>query len=104
MSNTKKSMLDYLVREALETGNWQLIDTSGSAESWMRAGEWIKIGKNSLKGTEPASYVFEISEPEINFRKTDSIVMNLLCTRLAKNKKMSSWYDNVSTTKGEPNE
>lgn len=98
MANTQKSSLNYLIQEALESGGWSLIDTAGNAEAWMREGEWVKIGKNLLKGTEPPSVVFEVSEPEINFRRTDSIVMNLLCTRLAKSKKMSSWYDKLSTT------
>lgn len=98
MSKTQKTSLPYLITEALESGGWELIDTAGNSESWMRPGEWIKIGKNLLKGTDPASVVFEISEPEINFRKTDSIVINLLCIRLAKKNKMSDWYDNVSTT------
>jgi hypothetical protein len=104
MSNSKKSSLEYLIREALQTGNWQLMDANGNAELWMREDERVKIGKKSLKGTTPPSYVFEVSEPGIKFRKTDFIVMNLLCTRLAKRKKMSSWYDSVSTTKGKPND
>ena len=98
MSKTQKSSLPYLITEALETGQWELIDTAGNSEAWMREGEWVKIGKNLLRGTEPASVVFEVSEPEANFRRTDSIVINLLCTRLAKKNKMSEWYDNVSTT------
>ena len=98
MSKTQKSSLPYLVQEALEAGNWTLIDTSGNAESWNREGEWVKIGKNVLRGTEPVSIIYEVSEPEINYRSTQSIVINLLCTRLAKPYKLSTWDDKVSTT------
>lgn len=98
MSNSKKSSLPYLLKEALETGQWQLIDSNTATEDWVRPGEVVKIGKNAIKSTDPHSYVFEVSEPGEGFRKTDLIVMNLLCRRLAKTDKMSTWYDNLSTT------
>ena len=98
MSKTQKSSLNYILQEALENGNWELADGNGNAEQWARDGETVKIGKNLLRGSNPPSVIFEVSEPEINFRRTDSIVINLLCVRLAKPYKMSSWYDNVSTT------
>ena len=98
MSSTQKSSLDYLLKEALETGGWQLVETAGNNENWLREGEWVKIGKTPLRGTTPPSIVFEIFEPGINFRKTDMLVMNLLCVRLAKKRKMSDWYDKLDTT------
>lgn len=99
MSKTPpKSTLPYLLLEALENGSWGLVATDGNNEEWQRGTETIKIGKKLLKGTTPPSVVYEVSDPEINFRRTDSIVINLLCTRLAKARKLSEWFDNVNTT------
>ena len=98
MSKTQKSSLSYLLQEALKSGKWELIKDNGNSELWEREGEAVTIAKNLLRSTEPPSVIFEMYEPEINFRRTDSLVINLLCLRLAKSHKMSSWYDNLSTT------
>lgn len=98
MSKTQKSSLNYLLQEALESGRWELVSAEGNSEKWVRGDETVTIAKNLLRSTEPPSVIFEVFEPEINFRRTDSLVMNLLCLRLAKSSKMSSWYDKLSTT------
>ncbi len=95
MSKTPKSILPYLIQEALFYGGWKLIDPNGNAETWKRNGEQITIGKNLLRGTEPPSVVYEIWDPETGIRKTDSIVINLLCVRLAKSGKMSEYLDTI---------
>lgn len=91
--------MSYLIQEALATGKWTLVSTDGGVEEWARVGERITISKNLLRSTEPPSVVFDITEPEIGFQKTDSLVINSLSSRLAKPSKMSAWYDKLSTTK-----
>jgi len=98
MSKTPKSILPYLLQEALETGGWKLIDPNGNAETWKRNGEQVTIGKRLLQGTDPASVVYEVWDPEIGLRKTEMIVINLLCTRLAKSGKMSEWLNTIKDT------
>jgi len=98
LSKTQKSSLNYLLQEALQSGKWELVKDNGNSEEWAREDEQVTIAKNLLYSTEPPSVIFEVFEPEIAFRRTDSLVMNLLCLRLAKSSKMSSWYDNLSTT------
>lgn len=98
MSTAQKSSLNYLIQEALAAGGWELVDPNGNAETWERETEQVKIGKKELKGSNPPSIVFEIADPSIEFRKTDMIVINLLCTRLAKRQSMSAWYGNVNNT------
>jgi hypothetical protein len=98
LSKTQKTSLNYLLQEALENGRWELVSAEGNSEKWVRGDETVTIAKNLLRSTEPPSVIFEVFEPEINFRRTDSLVMNLLCLRLAKSSKMSSWYDKLSTT------
>ncbi len=95
MSKTPKSTLPYLIQEALASGGWRLIDPNGNAETWKRNGEQVTIGKNLLRGTEPPSVVYEVWDPETGLRKTDSIVINLLCTRLAKSGKMSEYLTTI---------
>lgn len=94
-----KSKLPYLILEALEAGNWEPTEVSSTTETFVRDGEQIKIGKIALRGTSPVSYVYEVKDFDEAFTRTDSLVINLLCTRLAKPYKMSTWFDNVSTTK-----
>lgn len=94
----QKSKLPYLIREALESGKWEPVEVGGQIETYTRGTEIVKIGTNALRGTSPASYVYEVHDPEEDFRTTHMLVMNLLCLRLAKSSKMSSWFDTVSTT------
>lgn len=95
MSKTPKSTLPILIQEALSAGSWRLIDPNGNAETWKRNGEQVTIGKRLLQGTNPPSVVYEVWDPENDFRRTDSIVINLLCTRLAKTGKMSEWFNTL---------
>lgn len=95
MSKTLKSSLPYLIQEALASGGWKLIDPNGNAETWKRNGEQVTIGKRLLQGTDPASVVYEVWDPETGIRKTEMIVINLLCTRLAKAGKMSEYLDTI---------
>jgi hypothetical protein len=94
-----KSQLPYLILEALESGNWEPSESDKNTETFIRDGEQVKIGVNKLRGTNPASFVYEIRDFDNEITKTHMLVMNLLCTRLAKPYKMSTWFDNVSTTK-----
>jgi hypothetical protein len=98
LSKTQKTSLNYLIQEALEAGGWKLINPDGNAETWRRNGEQVSIGKKLLRGTEPPSVIYEVWDPESGFRKTDSIVINLLCTRLAKSGKMSEWLNTINQT------
>lgn len=93
-----KSQLPYLIQEALETGGWAFANEATSTESYIRGSEIVRIGTRPLRGTTPPSYVYEVSDPSISYRKTDMIVMNLLCSKLAKSGKLSDPDDNVSTT------
>ena len=95
MSKTLKTTLPILIQEALQSGGWKLIDPNGNAETWKRNGEQVTIGKKLLNGTTPPSVVYEVFDPENEFRRTDSIVINLLCTRLAKTGKMSEWFNTL---------
>jgi hypothetical protein len=95
MSKTLKTTLPILIQEALKAGGWRLIDPNGNAETWKRNGEQVTIGKRLLQGTNPPSVVYEVWDPENDFRRTDSIVINLLCTRLAKTGKMSEWFNTL---------
>jgi hypothetical protein len=95
MSKTLKTTLPILIQEALSAGGWRLIDPNGNAETWKRDGEQVTIGKKLLNGTNPPSVVYEVWDPENDFRRTDSIVINLLCTRLAKSGKMSEWFNTL---------
>lgn len=95
MSKTPKTVLPILIQEALKAGGWRLIDPNGNAETWKRNGEQVTIGKKLLNGTNPPSVVYEVFDPENEFRRTDSIVINLLCTRLAKTGKMSEWFNTL---------
>lgn len=96
--HVSKTQLPYLLREALETGGWELIDQSSTIETFTRGSETVKIGLKALRGTYPASYVYEVSDPEIPYHKTTMTVINSLCAMLAKPTKMSDPTDNVSTT------
>ncbi len=93
-----KSQLPYLILEALETGGWQHQGTDKVSSLYARPGEEVRIGLTALRGTDPVSYVYEIYDQDLNFRKTDKLVINLLCVRLAKSSKMSDWFDSMSTT------
>jgi hypothetical protein len=94
-----KSKLPYLILEALESGNWEPSGSDSTTETFVRDGEQVMIGINKLRGTNPPSFVYEIKDFENEITKTHMAVMNLLCTRLAKPYKMSTWFDTVSTTK-----
>lgn len=93
-----KSQLPYLILEALQTGKWQHKETSKTASTYARPGEQIMIGLTPLRGTDPVSYVYEIHDQDLGTRRTDKLVINLLCVRLAKSGKMSEWFDSMSTT------
>ncbi len=95
MSKTLKTSLPYLIQEALASGGWKLIDPNGNAETWKRNGEQVTIGKRLLQGTDPASVVYEVWDPETGIRKTEMIVINLLCTRLSKAGKMSEYLTTI---------
>ncbi len=95
MSKTLKTSLPYLIQEALASRGRKLIDPNGNAETWKRNGEQVTIGKRLLQGTDPASVVYEVWDPETGIRKTDMIVINLLCTRLAKAGKMSEYLTTI---------
>ncbi len=54
--------------------------------------------KSYSEALSPPSVIYEVWDPESGFRKTDSIVINLLCTRLAKSGKMSEWLNTINQT------
>jgi hypothetical protein len=93
-----KSQLPYLIQEALETGQWKHVESKESRETYERGEETIQISTKGLRSTDPASYVYEITDSELGFRRTDCLVINLLCVRVAKARKMSEYFDSVSTT------
>lgn len=93
-----KSQLPYLIQEALSAGEWKYVESKDNREIYTRGEETIQISTKGLKSTDPASYVYEVHDLEAEFRKTDCLVINLLCVRLAKKNKMSDWFDTVSTT------
>lgn len=93
-----KSQLPYLIQEALDAGAWKYVESKENREIYERGEETVQIATKGLKSTTPHSYVYEIFDREAEFRKTDCLVMNLLCVRLAKKNKMSDWFDTVSTT------
>lgn len=93
-----RSQLPYLIQEALETGGWAFDTDDTSTESYTRGSETVRIGTRPLRGTTPPSFVYEVSDPSAKYRKTDMIVMNLLCSKLAKSGKLSDPDANVSTT------
>jgi hypothetical protein len=96
--HVSKTQLPYLIREALETGKWEATDKTSTIETFVRGSETVKIGVKALRGTNPASYVYEISDPEIPYHRTTMTVINSLCAMLAKPTKMSDPTDSVSTT------
>jgi hypothetical protein len=96
--NVSKSQLPYLIREALETGKWEATDKTSTIETYVRGSETVKIGVKALRGTNPASYVYEVSDPEAPYYRTTMTVINSLCAMLARSAKMSDRSDNVSTT------
>jgi hypothetical protein len=93
-----KSQLPYLLKEALETGGWELTDQTSTIETFIRGSETVKIGVKALRSTNPASYVYEISDPETKTHRTTMTVINSLCSLLAKSGKMSDPSATVSTT------
>lgn len=93
-----KLQLPYLILEALQTGRWNHKSTDKVSALYSRPGEEVRIGLTPLRGTDPVSYVYEIFDEDLGFRKTDKLVINLLCVRLAKSSKMSDWFDSMSTT------
>ena len=96
--HVSKTQLPYLIREALETGKWEAVESTPTIETYVRGSETVKIAVKALRGTNPASYVYELSDPEINYHRTTMTVINSLCAMLAKPTKMSDPTDNVSTT------
>jgi hypothetical protein len=93
-----KTQLPYLIQEALEIGEWKQLGIEKGAEVYQRGSEVVRIGTRALRGTSPESYVYEVVDEEEGFRTNHSIVINLLCLRLASGSKMSTWFDSVSTT------
>ena len=93
-----KSELPYLLKEALETGEWKLIAKDTNTETFSRGSEQVRIGTNALRSTNPPSYVYEYVDPENKYRKQSMTVINSLCALLAKSSKMSDPDDTVSTT------
>lgn len=93
-----KSQLPYLIQEALDTGQWKHAESAGNRETYQRGEETIQISTKGLRSTDPASYVYEVADKELGFRRTDCLVINLLCVRVAKARKMSDYFDSVSTT------
>jgi hypothetical protein len=96
--NMPKSQLPYLILEALQAGKWTFKEADKAGEVYAREGEEVRIGLRPLRGTDPVSYVYEVHDLDLNFRKVDKLVINLLCVRLAKTSKMSEWFDSMSTT------
>lgn len=93
-----KSKLPYLILEALDTGRWKYVESKDNREIYNRGEETLQISTRALRSTTPESYVYEISDEELGIRRTDSLVINLLCVRIAKSRKMSEYFDTVSTT------
>lgn len=93
-----KSKLPYLILEALDTGRWNYVESKDNREIYKRGEETLQISTRPLRSTTPESYVYEINDEELGFRRTDSLVINLLCVRIAKSSKMSEYFATVSTT------
>jgi len=93
-----KSKLPYLILEALAAGEWNHVESKPNRETYKRGEETVTISTKALNSTDPASYVYEIHDDEEGIRRTQSLVINLLCVRLAKKNKMSDYFDTVSTT------
>lgn len=93
-----KSQLPYLIQEAIDTGQWNYVESKDNRETYQRGDETIQISTKGLRSTDPASYVYEVADKELGFRRTDCLVINLLCVRVANSRKMSDYFDRVSTT------
>jgi hypothetical protein len=73
-----KTQLPYLIREALEAGEWKLNEIRPNTEKYTRGEDSILIGTRALRGTNPPSYVYELNG------KQSMTVINSLCAMLAK--------------------
>lgn len=93
-----KSTLPYLIREALETGSWELTEQTSNTELFTRAGEQLRIGTKALRGTNPPSYVYEYVDADRGLRRQSMTVINSLCALIAKSGQLFAEDANVSTT------
>lgn len=73
-----KTQLPYLIREALEAGEWKTEKIGPNTETYTRGEDTILIGNRALRGTNPPSYVYELNG------KQSMTVINSLCAMLAK--------------------
>lgn len=93
-----KSNLPYLLKEALDTGAWELTEQTTNTESFTRGSERIMIGTRALRGTTPPSYVYEYVDNDRRIRRQTMTVINSLCAMVAKSGQLFTEDDNVSTT------
>lgn len=79
-----KTQLPYLLQEALQVGEWNLVTTNKNHEKYQRAGASIEIGTKALNSTVPASYVFRLHSAGAWVNKAEKLPD--LCKRLAQKK------------------
>jgi hypothetical protein len=79
-----KTQLPYLLQEALQVGEWNLVTTNKNHEKYQRAGASIEIGTKALNSTVPASYVFRLHSAGAWVNKAEKLPD--LCRRLAQKK------------------
>ncbi len=77
-----KTQLPYLIQEALEIGEWNLVALNSNNEKYQRGNATIEIGTRPLLGTTPASYVFRLAVGDHHVNKSEKLPD--LCARLAK--------------------
>lgn len=77
-----KTQLPYLIQEALQIGEWNLVALNSNNEKYQRGNATIEIGTRPLLGTSPASYVFRLAVGDHHVNKSEKLPD--LCKRLAK--------------------
>lgn len=77
-----KTQLPYLIQEALQIGEWNLVALNSNNEKYQRGNATIEIGTRPLLGTTPASYVFRLAVGDHHVNKSEKLPD--LCKRLAK--------------------
>lgn len=79
-----KTQLPYLLQEALQVGEWKLVQANKNNEKYERGTAIIEIGTKALNGTVPASYVFRLQSGKAWINKSEKLPD--LCKRLAQKK------------------
>lgn len=79
-----KTQLPYLLQEALQVGEWNVVSINKNNEKYERGQASIEIGTKALNGTVPASYVFRLQSGQAWVNKAEKLPD--LCKRLAQKK------------------